>query len=125
MLCLAPVAFAAFADVLGIGQRPHEPVAHLVAFGAQRFQLIDHHFGLKPLVAHQRLILGNLVFLHLTHGLSLTLSGQEPPDKLRRVVDDRHDAPVIEPRRTDHAHGADDLTVSVHIGRHHQRGTRK
>ncbi len=95
------------------------------ALGAHRHDLGGGIVQPDVFLADQRLVFGNLVFLHLTHGLSLALPGQKAPDKLRRVVDDRHDAAVVQPRRSDHAHGADDLTVSVHIGRDHQRGTRK
>ncbi len=120
VLGLAPVALAALAGVLGIGQRPHETVLQLVAFRPKHVQLsrCRRRFGRFHVV----LILH---VLRLSHFSTLSPIRQQPPDQLRGVIHNRNDASIVQTCRADHPDRTDDLPVSVHIGRDHQRGTRK
>lgn len=125
----APVTFGPFARVFGIGKRPHEAIAQLIALCAQCFEFVccDVFFDFR-----RQVLLGGRVFLrHGRHpnlrvfGLAVAPFGQQLADQLGGVVDNRNDAAIIQPGRTDDAHRANDLSIRVHIGRNHQTGTRK
>ena len=140
-LGVAAVALGALADVLDVGERPEQPVLQVGDLGAQRRRLVGGGRLVGDLLVVERLGLGIveervldlfhqvvlvLALRHLVHSpLALAAARDQPPDQLRGVVDDRDDPAVVQPGRPDHAHRADDLAVRIHIGRDHQRGTRK
>ena len=141
-LGVAAVALGALADVLDVGERPEQPVLELGDLGAERRRLVALG-GLGGDLARPRPPrprgrrgsassslpsgrAGSCCFaISSIRPLSLAAAGHQPADQLRGVVDDRHDPAVVQPRRPDHPDRADDLAVRIHIGRDHQRGTRK
>ena len=131
LLGLAPVTLTALAGVFGVGQRAHEAVLHLVTLGAESGELfaLDKCLQIGEFHVFRAHFFGNLVLgrhvLSCLATLALGPLGDQPPDKLGGVVNDRNDPAIIQPGRANDANGADDLSIGVHIGRNHQSGTRK
>ena len=114
LLGLAAVLFGALARILGIGQRAHETVAEAVPLGDQRLDVRGSlsRFGQG---VGEVLVQRASVRVLVRHVLSFP-AGNHPADELRGIIDDRHDTPVIQPRRADHAYRTDNFAVRIHIG---------
>ena len=126
---LAPVTLAAFAHVFGFGHGAHQPVFQLAVFILQLFQawrlqigqLLLLHFGFNLVDIVQKVV---FFVAHLNLPLSCR-AGNQPPHQLRRVIHDRNNTRIIQMGRADDTYRANNFSLTVHIGRNHQRGTRK
>ena len=131
------LALAALAHILGIGRHAQQPVLEIGGFGLQRGQGVVARWRIADArrVRLDRFRLRLAVFAFRFHrspnvgagatagagpSVAVEISGQQPADYLRRVVDDRDDPRIIDPRRADHADRSDDLLIAVFIRRHHQ-----
>jgi len=122
---VAPVTVATFAGVFGIGQGAHITVAHLIPLGQCGGQFIILKLRIKLL---QVKIFGACRFvchLPVLPALALAPFGNHAAHQLGRIVNDGNNPAIVKPGWADDAHGANDLTVGVHIGRNDQSGTRK
>jgi hypothetical protein len=105
LLGLAPVTVGALAAVLGIRQRPHELVAQLVAFGPQRLNLGGLRIAVEKFFQIRKVSTA-VCCLVLCHSSVPCLQPapavrQQAAHQLGGVIDDGHDAAIVQPGRTD------------------------
>ena len=129
-LGFAALLVGPLARVFGIRHRAHPLVLQPVTF---RTQGVDFDGFVVHLVDLIRIGIGlggidviqEIVVFRSSHCLPLTPVRDHPAYQLRGVIHNRHDASIVQPRGPDDPDRTDDLSVRVHIGRDHQRGTRK
>ncbi len=117
ILGLAAVLVGTLAGVFGIRQRTHEAVAIVIALDLQRGDAaVIGRFGQPSIPAsspNSSPCRGPVCVSFIVLPLS---AGQHPANQLRGVIDDRHDAAIVQSRRPDHPNRPHNFSVSVHIG---------
>mmetsp|Transcript_3516 Transcript_3516/g.6315 ORF Transcript_3516/g.6315 Transcript_3516/m.6315 type:complete len:209 (+) Transcript_3516:476-1102(+) len=137
LLGLTTIAIGTFAHVFRLGHGAEHAVTQLVTLGLERGDdlvstggrfLFGRKRHLGRLVIVRVLILKIFVFSLAHNFLMSGLSGpvrNQPANQLCRIIHNRNDPPVVQARGADDPNCSDDLSIRVHIGRDHQRGTRK